>query len=489
MLHKNDTDNKKCALLVPCAALLVVVVTVFAPSYAYCKNAPSVIIAQGNIGNGTVNKAVNNATNNSIDGSTQNDATPEPDTPSDLPPPKDFFEPAKPARPSKRAREVPAEKASTPNTESNSDNSLPVRGIKSWYGQLGIGAGVEESSRCDPASEACSSPIAEARYYLLTTALMGWGPLRTDHVLFNLHYRYTQNWGTDYVQFQRFVDKWFSTRKAADFVFPTKTLLRTHETGSDLRFIANPFQAGLFSRITFSRIGSATFGESLEEAETLVVSENFVPYVSYKYEKYYRGQLSFPFRTEINRQDPRLSNASYSFSSKGRGRVFSLKLSNGVHIPRIDSLFYIDLLHTELKYASIVNDRKRNSVSANFDFPVVWALRISPRASYAKDEFIVEAVRIPDYSNSKAKALLKERAQLTKRNDTFLSFGLYSYWDFDKSSKVYVSLSRDNTTSNLPEFSQMRSSLVMGYSYSWPSTNTVGKRVDRFSESPYAEEF
>jgi hypothetical protein len=114
---------------------------------------------------------------------------------------------------------------------------------------------------------------------------------------------------------------------------------------------------------------------------------------------------------------------------------------------------------------------------------------VSPRAVYYKEKFIVDRVRVPGYKKSTAGSLVAEPAKEFPREDTYLSFGLYTYWDFSRSSRIDFSILRETTTSTITEFNVVRNVLFMGYSYSWPSTNVVVKRVDRFSESPYAEEF
>jgi hypothetical protein len=364
-----------------------------------------------------------------------------------------------------------------------------VRGLTNWYAQVGTGFGIDEVSKCDPGAESCNAPISESHYSLLLKGIVGWGPVRTKHFLFNIHYKYNQNWGTDYLQVDRFFARWFDTFKTEDFLFPTKSLLRSHEIAWDMRGLWNPFQAGLFSRLNFGRVGSSFFGEPLEEVETVVVSENFVPYVSYKYDRFYRAQLSSPFRTEINREDPRLSNTTYSFSSKGRGRIFSLKLSNAGFIEPIESLVYLDLSHQQLKYASIQNDRVRNGASASVDFPVAFGIRVVPKLGYFKDEYLVNRPRIPGYTKKKATELINTKAIEVARNDTFLTLGLSVNWSIDDNSKLDLTLSRESNTSTLSEFNITRNELVLGYTYSWPTQSTVSKRVDRFTESPYAEEF
>jgi hypothetical protein len=407
--------------------------------------------------------------------------------PSPLPEPQDFFD--KPSNSAAGENGVKTPTSSAPQSASKETGLNSVRGLKTWYAQFDSGFGVEEISRCDPGAEDCSKPITESRYNLGLAGILGWGPLRTESFLFNIHYKYSQNWSTDYAQVERFLDKWFSQRKAENFIFPTKSLLRTHEIAWDLRYIYQAFQAGLFTRLSWGRVGSRMFGEELEEAETVAKTENFVPYLSYKHDRYYRGQLSLPFRTEINKDDPRLSNASYSWDSEGRGRAFSVRLSNGVYVPPWDSLLYLDLYRLEYKYASIQNDRTRTGLSASLDVPVVWQLRVTPRLVYAKDGFLVPRVRQKGYTKATASSLINVKPQEVVRGDTFLSYALFAYYDVSSSSRIDFSMLRENTTSTLPEFNVMRSQFVLGYSYSWPTTSTVSKRVDRFSESPYAEEF
>lgn len=371
----------------------------------------------------------------------------------------------------------------------NDASGSSIRGLKSWYAQFDSGFAVDEVSRCDPGAEDCVKPITESRYNLQLAMILGWGPLRTDDFYLNVHYKYSHNWSTDYAQVERFMDRWFSRRNAENFIFPTKSMLRTHEFAGDLRYLIEPWQLGMFTRFTLGRLGSSALGEGDERAENIVKTENFVPYVSYKWDRYYRGQLSSPFRTEVNVEDPRLSNQSYSWESEGRGYAFSLKLSNGIYLPPIDSLVYLDFYRLEYKYASIQNDRVRTGLSGSFDFPVIWHLRVSPRAAYYDEKFLVNRVRIPGYKKSNAREKLGEKAQEFPRSDTYLSFGLYTYWDFSRAQRLDFSILRETTTSTLTEFNVTRNLIMFGYTYSWPTTSIVTKRVDRFSESPYAEEF
>ena len=369
--------------------------------------------------------------------------------------------------------------------------SYAIRGLKTFYGQVDSGGGLLNTERCDPSSGSCDKPIQESKYNLMVSALIGWGPLRTDDFLFNLQYKYTQNYQTDAGRVDVFFKKWFAKPTAETFIFPTRDMLRTNEFATDFRYVNTSFQAGLFTRFAISRVGSSTFGEELEQADTVSKTENVVPYFAYKYSRLYRGQLSMPFRTEINSaDDPRLNNATYSLSSQGRGRLFSLKLNNGFYIPQIDSIAYFDVYRMDYKYASIQNDRTRYGLATSFDFPVYWDIRATPKLIYYQENFIVERVRIDGFKTGGAGGdNVNALPTLKKRTDKILKFGIYAYWDINRSNRADFEFSMLSSNSTISEYNIKQMLIVFGYSYSYQATTTVNKRVNRFADDSYAEEF
>lgn len=364
-----------------------------------------------------------------------------------------------------------------------------IKGLKSYYGAFGLGFSSDQIERCDPAGADCSKPINDASFAMLYSYLFGWGPLRTEDFYFNLHYRYTQNWASTPDQAKVFTNNWMQTKASGDFIFPTKDLLRVHEIAADMRYVNSLMQTGLFSRLSWGRVGSSALGDKqiLETSQTVVKSESFVPYASFKLNKVYRGTLSFPMKTEINVEDPRLSNATYSFSSKGRGFLLSGKYSNGLYVSYIDGLLNLDFSYMRIKYASIQNDRNRIGISTSFDFPIVWNLRAAPKATWYQEKFPVERVRIDSFKRGEDEK--NTPASLIDRKDNFMAFGLYTYWDMTRNSRFDFNFVQESTTSNIPEFNVTQTAWQLGFTWSWPSSATVVKRVQRFSESNYAEEF
>ncbi len=369
-------------------------------------------------------------------------------------------------------------------SEKAQEENEPIRGLRTYYAQAGIGFGIEEKSRNDPAD---SKPIGSARYTLRGTGLIGWGPLRTENLLFNIHYRYSQDWDTDFDQVSKF-GSWIKGPKADTFLFPTNRLLRLHEIESDMRFVQPLFNFGLFSRLTWGLTGSQFFGGKDEYSETLVVAENFVPYFGFRYKRFYRGQIYMPLRTEINKEDELLNNTTYSFSTKGRGRLFSFGLNNAFFFRQIDSLLYADTFLSEYKYYSLQNDHTRRGGALSFDFPVVWALRAVPKFVYYIDDFSIQRVRIKNFVKGNAQEV-NEPPILIGRKDTFLGYGLSLYYDLNSQERIYFEFDQEQSTSTIPEFNVSRRTLEFGYRWSLPKSVILVKRVGRFTDNSFAEEF
>ena len=380
---------------------------------------------------------------------------------------------------SRRATDVPA-------ALSDESADLPVKGLSSYYWRGSAGYQYNSESKNDPGNT--NTPIADERHKMLLGATVGWGPIRAEDLYFNIHYSYLQDWKTDQNQVQQF-GKWFGDPRAENFLFRTQDLLRSHELASDLRYVNDPIQAGVFTRFTIGRVGSSLLGEDFESARTVVKSENFVPYVSYKYGRIYRAQLSMPFRTEINTEQPILSNASYAFGSSGRGLLLSANLNNGLFIPLINSLVYLDLFYLRNKYASIQNDRDQIGTAVSIDFPVIWRIRAAPRLVYYQQDFVADRVRISCFRKTQGPEECSESPTLVKRKDTFLGSGGQVYYDWTANSRFVGNFAFNRTTSTIPEFNKVEYLFTLSYIYSWPKTSLVQKRTQRFQENKYAEEF
>ncbi len=364
---------------------------------------------------------------------------------------------------------------------------LPVRGLTSYYLRASSGYELETTQKNDPANT--NVPISDQKHKMLFGGVIGWGPIRANDLFFNVHYTYKQDWKTDQGQFTQFQNQWFQSPSAETFLFRTQDLLRSHELASDLRYIHRYFQAGVFSRFSLARVGSQLLGAEFEEARTVVKSENFVPYFSFRYGRYYRGQISAPFRTEINEDEKRLSNATYSLDSRGRGFLMSADMNNGFFIPSINSLIFLDLSYNQFKYASIQNDRRQIGIATSIDFPVIWRVRAAPKFLYQTNDFIADRVRIEGFKKTGSEGESTESPTLIARNDTVLGASGSLYADITKTQRLSVSFSINSTTSTIPEFNILQEIYSLTYSYAWPRTSLVQKRVQRFQENTYAEEF
>lgn len=362
----------------------------------------------------------------------------------------------------------------------------PIKGLDSYYGRFRMGYEVDTLLRNDPANT--NSPISDQKHKLQFLGVLGWGPIRATDLFFNIHYTYRQDWSTNQGQAAQFADRWFSSPKEETFLFRTQDLLRTHELAADMRYLHPYFQAGLFSRLSIGRVGSGLFGADFEDARTVVKSENFVPYVTFKYGRYYRGQFSMPFRTEINEDDPRLSNATYSYDGRGRGFLLSYDLNNGFFIPSINSLVFFDLFYHQFKYASIQNDRSQIGTAFSIDFPVIWRVRASPKIVYHVSDFVADRVRIEGFKRGEEREP-EATPTLIERVDKFLGSGGSIYVDYESRHRFAANFLFNMTSSTIPEFNIVQEIYTFTYTYSWPRTSLVQKRVQRFQENTFAEEF
>lgn len=362
----------------------------------------------------------------------------------------------------------------------------PIKGLNSYYGRFRTGYEVDTLLRNDPANT--NSPISNQKHKLQFLGILGWGPIRANDLFFNVHYTYRQDWSTNEGQAAQFASRWFSSPSEETFLFRTQDLLRTHELAADLRYLHPYFQAGLFSRLSIGRVGSSLLGADFEEARTVVKSENFVPYVTFKYGRYYRGQFSLPFRTEINEDDPRLSNATYSYDGRGRGFLLSYDLNNGFFIPSINSLVFFDLFFHQFKYASIQNDRSQIGTALAFDFPVIWRVRAAPKIVYHVSNFVADRVRIEGFKRRESRES-EAVPTLIERQDKFLGSGGSIYVDHESRHRFSANFLFNMTTSTIPEFNIVQEVYTFTYTYSWPRTSLVQKRVQRFQENTFAEEF
>jgi hypothetical protein len=392
---------------------------------------------------------------------------------------------------------LPANKNTTappsfkPVTNSSTKGSdAQVRGTNTFYGRTSIGFTNTDSTRCNPELPVCNPPIAENAFALVGDVLVGWGPIRSGSLYVTPFYQYTHNWASSKSQLDDFNNNWFKTRKARDFLFPTKSFLRNHHTSVDIRYLLGDFQLGWFARLSIGRLGSSILAdkENLEETKTVTKSELFVPYVTYRFQKFYRGQIYFPLQVEVNSDEPRYSFSSYSFSGTGRGRFISVRNNNLFFISFIKTFINADLYYLNYKYSAITLDKNRTGISLGLDAPVYWDVRINPKFSYYTDTFPVKRARIPGYDKSPG-ADKNAPAVLETQKNTFTAYGVGLYWDFLEVNRLGFDISYEKTQSNILENNKTDLIWKIGYSYSIPKTVTVLKRTQRFQDNHYAEEF
>lgn len=357
--------------------------------------------------------------------------------------------------------------------------------LKNFYGNASIGYTTEDVLKNEPGSDTMSG---DSKYRVLADLAIGIRPIKFDNFFANIQYQYSQNWETDYNQIETFKKKWFSSPKTEYFIFPTNSLLRTHGLSSDLKYLKADFQLGLFSQLTMARIGSKYLGQKLEESETVAVSEKFVPYVSYKYKTFYRVELSSPFRTEVNREDKRLSNASYSWSGRGRGRLFSVQMRNAGYVPSIKSIFYLDLFKYEYRYASIYSDRVQTGVVGRVDFPIWKTIRAQPTLFYGKNKFIVERTRIPGFGKG-APLQNNNPPELKERIDNLVNIEINVNMLINKQMRIDASVAKNDVNSSIAEYNSSTTLFKLKFNYSYPNVEYVIKRIQRFQDGTYSEEF
>lgn len=357
--------------------------------------------------------------------------------------------------------------------------------LKKFYGNFESHYRAEDTLANEPGS---TSMAGDSKYRLLLNLSLGYGAIKLNNFLFNLHYQYSQNWETDFNQVTIFKERWFSKPKMENFLFPTQSLLRTHSLALDSRYVYNNLQFGLFSRINIARIGSKLIGDKLETSETAAISEQFVPYFGVKIDRYYRGEFSSPFKTEINKQDPRLSNSTYSWSPKGRGRVFSYQLRNAAYVPNIASIFYLDLFYLQYRFASLFEDKTKTGMFFSVDYPLWLKLRTKPKVHYFKENYIVERTRIPGFQ--KGSSLENNNpAELKKRTDSQIILELSIDYSISDRMRVEVFISKGEKKSTITEYNTSTTFFGMSYVYALPSVTISQRKVQRFQDNNFTSEF
>jgi hypothetical protein len=358
-------------------------------------------------------------------------------------------------------------------------------GTKNWYAQGGSSFGYDTISRTNPGvsecNSACQETIEEPRWALQMQGAIGWGPVKRYGLSFTTHYRYSQNLRTNEDQAAKF-GQWFKTFKSADFIFPTRDMLRSHELVSEIRYSKSPFQLGLHAMLDFERVGSNAgfLGAPNEVSDSVRNVEQVVPWIQWRIPGTYIATLYSPLRTEINKEDPRISFTTWSLRQAGRGVFISLVQDNLFYLPKISSTANLSLNLTNKKSASIQNDSRKFGAKFSMDFPIAFNIRLQPFIKYDRETFILPRIRINNATDGSA--------TLIDRVDSILGSGGQTYFDLSRNWRFNFILGFESTQSTLKDFSGSKMSYVGGLSYSWPLSRSVIRRLDRFTDSLSAEE-
>jgi hypothetical protein len=382
-----------------------------------------------------------------------------------------------------------------PSAPQQAPNREDVIGLGRIYGSAMLGGGFNQESRVNP-DPTEPKQIGDSKMSANAEGLVGWGPVAWNGFSLFTHYRYAQDWNTDYGQADRFSSQWFSTPTASTFLFPTKSLIRTHEAAAEVRFAFPQEVAGVSLSLgsqfllAAGRTGSSFLGEESEAAETVWLMENMAPYVQARFGRQLRTQIVFPYRTYVNKIDPEESFATYSWSNTGRGRLFSFFVKNELPLSAIQSTLFFDFKLYQLKYSSLTLDRNRPGFSFMFDFPVFDALRASVKGAYDLELFYLPKVRIASFRRG-SRDETAEAAKEFDRRDANYSFGSSAHYDFDveKNHRVFVDFSMTKIVSTIAEFNGSKMWFLAGYRWAFPGAPQVMRRLRRFEEGTYASEF
>ncbi len=382
------------------------------------------------------------------------------------------------------------------------EDARPIKGKPApenpWnllYGWVSFGFFDGSLKKCEIESISCTRPQVDPSFGYNHSGLVGYGPYRADDFSLNTYYHYEQFWLSNFNQMKEFQSYYFKNYKFSDFLFPTRLLLRSHHLVLDSRYVNRYFQGGLFTRLTFVRVGSSVGGDkdSGETGTTVSRIENFVPYISYRYENTYRGQVSFPMRAEANVENPRLSNKSYSFSSSGKGAIFSSRLNNSFFLDGIDTLVHADFWWYRYKYRSITYDRDQQGFMVGTDFPIYYGLSGLVKFTVLKEKYNVATIRYrncidPNNTACPAEAQYLELGELVYQTNTYSSpYGEIS-WLYNKKHKISGYVTQEKVSSNINEGNKEAFRWGINYTYFMPSENVVSKRVNRFQDTKYFQE-
>jgi hypothetical protein len=387
----------------------------------------------------------------------------------------------------------PSPSVSRPPRKAPSKEELS--GHDSFYASAMIGGGFFQESHVNP-DPSEPKQIGDAKITANTDGLIGWGPVSWNGFSLLAHYRYAQDWSTDFGQVDRFRSQWFSAPKASTFLFPTKSLVRTHEAAADARFLFPEEVAGISLSVgsqfllSAGRTGSSFLGEDSESAETIWAMENMAPYVQARIGRALRSQVIFPYRTFINKTDPEQSFATYSWSSTGRGRLYSVLVKNEVPLPAIQSSLFVDFRYYQLKYSSLTLDRNRPGFSFMFDFPVFSRLRASVKGAYDLDVFYLPKVRIASFRRGMSGETTEASKEFDRRDSNY-SVGASAYFDLDseQTHRIFVDFSMTQIVSTIAEFNGEKQFFLAGYRWAFPGAPQLMRRMRRFHEDTYATEF
>lgn len=326
----------------------------------------------------------------------------------------------------------------------------------------------------------------DASFSFIDDLLLGVGPFKFEPFSFHASYRYAQDWQSSSSQANLFWYQWFQDPSMKNFLFPTRSLLRTHDLATDLRFTWEKWQLGFFSKLSWNRVGSSLLGENLEETQTSSLGEIFSPYLSLLINQIYHVQFSLPFRSEVYQDARRLSNKSYSFGGE-EGFFLSYRMRNGLLIRPWKSIFKADFEFQQFRYASIQYDKEWFWLNLALNLPFLGSTRLEPLFSFQMEPYLVQIPKIPKFQENPIQN--EQDSTLHQRTDVSFLLGLnfFLYFTSQWSLQTHFDYQSSSAGTELPEFTTSEVNFFLKMIYSLPKTSTIVRRLQRFNDPIFIE--
>ena len=296
------------------------------------------------------------------------------------------------------------------------------------------------------------------------------------------YYKFSLFWDIDNAHTGS-IGNWFQSPRNATSPLPTRGLLQVHEVFSDSRYLSGAFRFGLQLQMSLGRSNIQSFAQTGETAATSYTSEAAVPYVIYVMNRGYRARLYVPVYTVVSHEDENLTYTTFSLSPKGRGRAFSVGLSNQFYVPTADLLVNWDLSYLDYKFRSVTNDRTRIGTSVAATYAPAYARGgfVTPKVGYFTDRYYLPTVIVEDFSLRPNSPKSVAQPLQVKRVDQGLNYGLTAGIDFFGQHRLQGEASFTYVKSNLPDWPLNGTLFLMRYLWTFPSTGEVGRFL-RYTE-------